>query len=61
VLQPGNQPDPGKMLDLEMLMMPGGKERSEAQFAALFKAAGFALTRVVPTKSPVSIIEAKVV
>jgi hypothetical protein len=60
VLQPGNQADLGKMIDLEMLMMPGGKERSEAEFAALFKSTGFALTRVVPTKSPLSIIEAKV-
>ena len=60
VLQPGNQPDLGKLVDLEMLMMPGGKERSEAEFTALFKSAGFALTRVVPTKSPLSIIEAKV-
>jgi hypothetical protein len=60
VLQPGNQPDLGKMIDLEMLMMPGGKERSEAEFATLFKSAGYALTRVVPTKSPLSIIEAKV-
>jgi hypothetical protein len=40
--------------------MPGGKERSEAECAALFKAAGFALRRVVPTKSPLSILEAKV-
>jgi hypothetical protein len=60
VLQPGNQPDPGKMMDLEMLMMAGGKERPEAEFAALFTSAGFALTRVVPTKSPLSIIEARV-
>jgi len=60
VLQPGNQPDLGKMMDLEMLMLPGGKERSEAEFAALFKSAGFALTRVVPTKSPLSVIEAKI-
>jgi hypothetical protein len=60
VLQPGNQPDFGKMMDLEMLMLPGGKERSEAEFAALFNSAGFALARVVPTKAQLSIIEAKV-
>jgi len=60
VLQPGNQPDLGKMIDLEMLMMPGGKERSEAEFASLFKSAGYALTCLVPTKSPLSIIETKV-
>ena len=60
VLQPGNESDLGKLIVLEMLMMPGGRERSEAEFAALFKSAGFVLTGVVPTKSPLSIIEAKV-
>lgn len=59
VLQPGNQPDLGKMIDLEMLMMPGGKERSEAEFAALFASAGFELTRVVPTRSPLCVVEAR--
>ena len=60
VLQPGNEADLGKMIDLEMLMMPGGKERSEDELAALFRSAGFTLTRVLPTKSPLSVIEAKV-
>ena len=58
VLGQGNQPDLGKLIDLEMLMMPGGRERSEAEFGALFQAAGFQLTRVVPTKSPLSVVEA---
>jgi hypothetical protein len=48
VLQPGNAPDLGKLIDLEMLMMPGGRERSESEFRALFASAGFELTRVVP-------------
>ena len=61
VLQPGNAPDLGKLIDLEMLMMPGGKERSESEFRALFKSAGFELARVVPTRSPLSVIEARVV
>jgi hypothetical protein len=60
VLGQGNQPDLGKLIDLEMLMMPGGRERSEAEFGALFKAAGLQLTRVVPTKGPLSVIEATV-
>jgi hypothetical protein len=59
VLQPGNQPDLGKLIDLEMLMMPGGRERTEAEFEALFARSGFALTRVVPTESPLSVIEAR--
>jgi hypothetical protein len=60
VLQPGNAPDLGKLIDLEMLMMPGGRERSESEFRALFNSAGFELTRVIPTRSPLSVIEARV-
>jgi hypothetical protein len=60
VLQPGNAPDPGKLIDLEMLMVPGGRERSESEFRSLFTSAGFELTRVIPTRSPLSIIEARV-
>jgi hypothetical protein len=55
----GNEPGLGKIIDLEMLVMPGGKERTEAEFRALFDRAGFTLTRVVPTKSPLSVIEAR--
>ncbi len=44
--------------DIEMLLLPGGRERTEAEFAGLFSAAGFRLTRVMPTKSPMHVIEA---
>jgi O-methyltransferase len=59
VVQPGNQPDMGKLIDLEMLLLPGGKERTADEFAALFDRSGFTLTRVVPTQSPLSVIEAR--
>ncbi|MGH9329339.1 MAG: methyltransferase [Vicinamibacterales bacterium] len=59
VLQPGNAPDFGKLIDIEMLLMPGGRERTEAEFASLFRRAGFELTRVVPTQSPLSVIEGR--
>ena len=58
VLQPGNAPDLGKLIDLEMLMMPGGRERTADEFASLFGRAGFDMTRVVPTASPLSVVEA---
>jgi hypothetical protein len=58
VLPPGDTPHPGKMLDMAMLTIPGGEERTEAEYAALLDKAGFRLTRVVPTASPVSIVEA---
>ncbi|MGH9715269.1 MAG: methyltransferase [Candidatus Acidiferrales bacterium] len=57
VLQPGNEHDIGKWIDLEMLMMAGGHERTEAEFAELLSKAGLRLTRVVRTKSPVCVIE----
>ncbi|MEG4576766.1 methyltransferase [Microcoleus sp. N3A4] len=45
-------------LDLNMLvMLPGGSERTEAEYRALFEAAGFQLTKIVPTQSTISLIE----
>jgi len=43
--------------DVNMLVNTGGRQRSEAEFRALYAAAGFALTRIVPTLAPVSVIE----
>jgi hypothetical protein len=59
VLPAGNTPHPGKMLDMMMLVGPGGQERTEEEYAALLAKAGLVLTRVVPTESPVSVVEAK--
>ena len=48
------------LLDLEMLMVtPGGHERIEGEFRAILASAGLELKRVVPTTSPVSIVEAR--
>lgn len=58
VLQPGNAPDLGKWIDLEMLAFPGGRERTEEEFRALFAGAGFKLTKIVPNPSPLAAIEA---
>ena len=56
----GPKPDahPGKMLDMMMLVGPGGQERTEAEYGYLLGKAGFHLTRVVPTNSQVGVIEA---
>jgi hypothetical protein len=59
VLKPGNEPDLGKLIDLEMLLLPGGKERTAEEFASLFERAGFTMTQIVPTQSPLSVIEAR--
>ena len=58
VIAAGNNHDFGKLIDLEMLVSPGGKERTAAEYAELFSRAGLRLTRIVPTKSPFSVIEA---
>jgi len=58
VLPEGNDPHPGKMLDMMMLVGPGGQERTEPEYRALLTKAGFNLTKVVPTRSAVSIVEA---
>jgi hypothetical protein len=57
VVPEGNDPHPSKTLDLEMLTSPGGVERTEQEYRDLYEAAGFRLNRIVPTKSPFSIIE----
>lgn len=51
----------GKIIDIEMLVMPGGRERTrtEEEFGKLFASAGFELTRVVAKTSPLSVVEAK--
>ena len=49
---------PGKRLDVVMLVLTEGQERSEGQYRELLKKAGFRLNRVVSTQSPASVIEA---
>ena len=56
VVPPGNTPSPAKLLDVNMLVMTGGRERTEAEYGALFAAGGFRLTRVVPC-GPADVIE----
>lgn len=57
VVPEGNEPHYSKVLDLEMLTSPGGIERTAEEYSALFEAAGFRLNRIVPTRSPFSVIE----
>jgi O-methyltransferase domain len=57
VIPTGNEPMFSKLIDLTMLVVHGGQERTEEEFRCLFEATGFTLTRVVPTSSDVSVIE----
>ncbi|MCK7626623.1 SAM-dependent methyltransferase [Streptomyces sp. RS10V-4] len=58
VVPPGNAPHQAKALDLMMMASLTGRERTEADFAALFETAGLRLSRVVPTSTVLSIVEA---
>jgi carbamate kinase len=49
----------GLLVDLEMLAAAGGQERTQREYAELLSRAGFRLQRVVPTPSPMSIVEAR--
>lgn len=58
VIAPGDEADPAKFGDLEMLVLTrGGRERTELEFKELYGQAGFDFVRVVATKGPISVIE----
>ncbi|HZJ47098.1 MAG TPA: methyltransferase [Pyrinomonadaceae bacterium] len=57
VITEENTADVGKFVDLEMLVSPGGKERTAQEYDELFARAGYRLTRIIPTESPYSVIE----
>ncbi|GAB3296852.1 class I SAM-dependent methyltransferase [Hymenobacter tenuis] len=57
IVPEGNEPSPAKFLDLQMLQYLPGCERTAKEYRELLHAAGFELTRIVPTMSPFSIIE----
>jgi len=49
----------GKLLDLVMLLIPGGRERTEDEYRTLLDKAGFEFSRIVPTSTEISVIEAR--
>ena len=58
VLPQDDAPHPGQMLDMVMLVIAGGRERTADEYASLLAKAGFRQTRIVPTASAVSLVEA---
>ncbi|MHA6793087.1 methyltransferase [Pseudonocardia bannensis] len=58
VLPEGDEPHPGKLLDLAMLALVGGQERTGEEYRELLAGVGLEMTRIVPTASAVSVIEA---
>jgi hypothetical protein len=59
VILPGNAPSWGKMLDINMLCLTTGKERTKEEFATIFRRAGLRMVKVHRTACPVSILEGK--
>lgn len=57
VIPPGNDPFMGKFLDLTMMLIPGGKERTKDEYWDLYDRAGFDLVGIVPTGTEVSVVE----
>ena len=57
IIPVGDEPHPGKLVDFVMLTALGGQERTAAEYERLLDAAGFRLTRIVPTPSPMSVVE----
>ena len=58
IIPAGSEPSPVHFMDLVMLLVTGGRERTEAEYRSLLRSNGFELTRVIPTPSLLSIIEA---
>ncbi|SEB25259.1 methyltransferase [Variovorax sp. YR216] len=59
IIPAGNDPALIKAIDVTMLAVPGGLERTESQYAELLSLAGLRLERVIATKAPISILEAR--
>src|SRR5215813_9428681 len=57
VLPPGDSPHHGKMMDLLMLNVTGGRERNAAEFAELLRIAQFAVLRIIATSTHQSLVE----
>ena len=58
VVPPRNEPGLAKLMDIEMMVLPGGRERTEQEWKDLLHAHGFRLENVVKTPAPPCIIEA---
>ena len=58
VVPPNNEPSPAQAMDLNMLVLLGGRERTEEEYQHLLAEVGFRLVRIIPTHSPFNVIEA---
>jgi len=56
-VEPSRKAQTSLLSDLNMMVMTGGRERTEAEYRALFKETGFTLTKVIPIESVMVVIE----
>ncbi len=59
IIPEGNQPSLAKLMDIHMLVLTGGLERTKAEYEHLLSKAGFRLEKIIPSKSVMSVIEAR--
>lgn len=52
------EPHPGFLMDLNMMVMTGGKERTAAEFESLLAEADFRLESITPTPTPMAVVQA---
>ncbi|MBI2195020.1 MAG: methyltransferase [Planctomycetes bacterium] len=57
VVPPPHERSFGKLIDLQMMVLTGGLERTEQEYRALYAAAGLRLSRIIPTRCPLSVVE----
>lgn len=55
----GPVPDPGKFIDIDMLALPGGRDETDLDVAALFERRESKLTKFVPTELQLAVVEAE--
>jgi len=58
VVPPDNQPSRAQAMDINMLVLLGGRERTALEYERLFESAGFRLEQIIATRSPFSVLEA---
>jgi hypothetical protein len=59
VIPPADTPAPGKLVDVTMLLITGGRERTRNEYASLLATGGFELVTITPTAAGTDVIEAR--
>lgn len=59
VIPTGSEPSFGKLLDLTIMVIPGGQESTEDEYRKLHESAGFRLSKILSTEAEVSKSAAK--